>query len=138
MTYGCEQMSDSEHKSSDPATRSERAAGKTPEGQGKGAFDALAAQMPYVGVWRRTSGEACAQAYPQTLAFRDDGVYLASSDDDAFREWQAGDFRLEAEGVLKMQLSNDAMGQYRYQFAAPDRIVFEDPMGCRIAYQKVE
>ena len=95
-------------------------------------------QIAIISTWTRISQEPCAQLYPETLEFREDGVYLTSSSDDTFREWQAGDYKIQDKSFLKMQLSNDAMGLYHFSFQGSERLVFEDSNGCRITYGKME
>ena len=138
---GCLPMSESE-KDRLPEEAAARPATEAPASDaaaGEPLADALpgAAAEPsaLVGRWRRLTDEPCAEAYPERIEFREDGVYLADSEDQRFREWQAGDYELEA-GSVRMQMSTDAMQPFDISFPDDEQLVFLDAGGCRIEYRR--
>ncbi len=87
------------------------------------------------GVWVRSAGEACAEAYPERIEMQDLGIYAAPGAVDAGKLWHSGDWELEG-GVLKMQAANDAMLPYRIAALSGGEMVLLDADGCRIVYRK--
>jgi hypothetical protein len=90
-----------------------------------------------IGHWTRQAAEACAESYPDSLEFRDGGVYHGSAGDgQGFVQWGGGDYRLLDDRRIKLQDQRDAMVEYRFTLDGRT-LSFLAPDGCRILYTRM-
>ena len=90
-----------------------------------------------LGQWEKLPHSPCAQRYPDTLEFRERGLYVGRSDPPgAFSLWDAGTFELLDPQHLRLSTANDALVTYDVSWQQ-DRLAFVDADGCEFAYRKM-
>ena len=90
-----------------------------------------------VGRWEKLTMSACADAYPDELEVRANGIYEGRKGDAGggeFTTWDAGIFRPHGSTVT-ISTANDAHIVYEFTLAG-DVLTFVDPAGCRFEYRR--
>lgn len=92
----------------------------------------------WLGEWRKVAEEGCREAYPETIVFREGGVYEAPGAAEAGMRLQSGDYEVSGEegGSLLLQAANDAMLRYRIVEKREAAFVLDDGDGCRVGYRR--
>jgi len=89
-----------------------------------------------IGSWGKRAGDACAGPYPAQLTILPGGHYRGSAAmSGEYTVWDVGTWAETEPGVLALSTANDAVIRYRYSLSG-DRLQFEDPDGCTIAYAR--
>jgi hypothetical protein len=78
---------------------------------------------------------ACANKYPETIAFAESTYLATRGKDQAFVWWDAGIYRLEDEVTLVLGTATDELVTYTVKLST-DRLDVTDPNGCRFSYQR--
>lgn len=92
-------------------------------------------QEALTGTWLKASTEDCAAPYPAQLVLKPGGIYEAPGGPDAGSVWHSGDWELR-DGALVIQMANDEMRPYRLSINEAGQLIFEDDVGCVIAYAR--
>ncbi|MBX3121314.1 MAG: hypothetical protein KF806_09860 [Nitrospira sp.] len=89
------------------------------------------------GRWEKLQHPPCAQRYPDTLEFRERGLYVGRSEPPGtFSLWDTGTFELLDPQHLRLSTANDALVTYDVSWQQ-DRLTFVDADGCEFAYRKM-
>lgn len=89
-----------------------------------------------VGVWRRSSGGACAAGYASQLRIEPNGLYFGETDPPgAFTWWDGGTWRVDEPGRLKLSTANDAVVGYGYRLEG-DTLTIVDDQGCELSFRR--
>jgi hypothetical protein len=89
------------------------------------------------GHWEKITVSACSRIYPDSIEFRNDGLYFAKNNsENPMIIWDAGNFRVEAPGKIRITLANDAGESYRF-FLSDTILSFIDSKNCEFEYKKV-
>lgn len=89
-----------------------------------------------IGSWGKQAGDACAAPYPAQLTILTGGHYRGSAATPGeYTVWDVGTWAEPEPGVLALSTANDAVIRYRYSLSG-DRLRFEAPDGCSIAYAR--
>jgi hypothetical protein len=92
-------------------------------------------KIDLVGAWRKKDAPACAEKYPDLLAFST-GTYRGTrGDTQGFIWWDAGIYRVEDGRRLLLSVANDALVAYEIHLDG-DVLAVVDPEGCRFSYQR--
>ena len=87
------------------------------------------------GEWRKLPGEnACAAQYPETLQFREGGLYSGRNQQGSFTIWDTGTWKVTAPGRIEISTANDAIIGYGFSLEG-NVVTFLDPAGCEIQYR---
>ena len=84
------------------------------------------------GKWRRVTGAA---PYPEALTFRDNGIYEADKDPNAYAVWDVGIFRLDDDHTITLSTANDAEISYAMDLGDDD-IEIRDADGNVLRYRR--
>lgn len=92
---------------------------------------------PLVGNWEKITDSPCSQTYPDTLEFRERGLYAGHQQaPGAFTLWDAGTFQVAEPGQIRISTANDAIISYQFSLV-DDELTFTDPGGCEYKYRRV-
>ncbi len=88
-----------------------------------------------VGTWYKGTDSSCASYYPDKVILGAGGIYQAPRGPETGSIWHGGDWELDANLMLVIQASNDAMLHYRIVAFADEKLTLEDEFDCRIIYK---
>ncbi len=89
-----------------------------------------------IGNWERLDHTACSDIYPDSVLFREDGLYFARKDPaGSFSLWDVGTFEIVGSGEMKISLANDAVAKYGFSLSG-DLLTFTDETGCTFTFRR--
>jgi hypothetical protein len=96
----------------------------------------MASDSIEIGVFVKTSQEACAATYPDRIEFRTGGLYAGSKEPaGTFTVWDAGTWQVTGPGRVEISTANDAIVSYAFTRSA-STLTFRDDAGCEFTYRK--
>ncbi len=97
---------------------------------------ATAQDKPFIGTWRKASGDACAARYPAVLRFDANGIYAGEAETAGeFTWWDSGTWKVPKASELALSVANDAVEHYNFKLEARVLTV-TDNQGCVIRYER--
>jgi hypothetical protein len=95
--------------------------------------DVPAAHAPLLGVWRKTTADACAQVYPDEIEFFEHRFLARKGPGQEFVRWDVGGYEVSGPKEIRMSTATDERVAYGFGL---DRLelTFVDPDGCRVIY----
>jgi hypothetical protein len=94
-----------------------------------------AEHAPLVGVWRKTTTDACAQAYPDEIEFFEHRFLARKGPGQEFLRWDVGGYQVTGVEEIRMSTASDERVVYGFGVEAGE-LWFRDPDGCRVAYAR--
>jgi hypothetical protein len=93
------------------------------------------AHAPLVGVWRKTTSDACAQPYPDEIEFFEHRVLGRKGPGQGFVRWDVGGYEVSGPDRIRIGTASDERVDYGFSLEG-DELIFADPDGCRVAYAR--
>jgi hypothetical protein len=99
--------------------------------------DVPAAHARLLGVWRKTTSDACAQAYPDEIEFFEHRFLGRKGPGQGFVRWDVGGYEVSRPGEVLLATATDERVAYGFSLKG-DELMFVDPEGCRVTYARPE
>ncbi|MGH3024045.1 MAG: hypothetical protein ACRDNI_10345 [Gaiellaceae bacterium] len=109
-----------------------------PESRPPGAgpeTDVPAAHAPLQGAWRKTTSEACAEAYPDEIEFFEHRFLGRKGPGQGFVRWDVGGYEVSGPDEIRVATATDERVAYEFSVEG-DELTFVDPEGCRVTYAR--
>jgi hypothetical protein len=91
----------------------------------------------FVGSWEKITRSSCSNLYPDTIQFKESGIYFGQKDPPGtFIQWDAGTFEVISHKQIKISMANDAIVVYEFSIQN-DVLTFIDPDGCEYSYRRI-
>jgi hypothetical protein len=97
--------------------------------------DIPAAHTRLLGVWRKTTSNTCAQAYPDEIEFFEHRFLGRKGPGQGFVRWDVGSYEVSGPGEIRIATATDELVAYSFSLEG-DELMFVDPEGCRVPYTR--